>query len=74
MSPEAHILEAKYQVGGNHYKKHSIQPFDVIDEYDLDFYGGNVLKYLLRYKDKNGVEDLNKAQHYLAKLIEKETK
>ena len=73
MSPEAHIMEAKYQVGGNHYSKHNIQPFDIIDEYELNFYAGNVLKYLLRYKDKNKVEDLKKAQHYLSKLIEKES-
>lgn len=59
------------QVGGDHYSKHSIQPIDIIDEYGLDFFSGNALKYLLRYKDKNGVEDLKKAQHYLDLLIER---
>ena len=61
-----------YQVGGSHYKKYSIQPWDIIDCYNLNFYEGNVLKYLLRYRDKNGVEDLKKAKHYLEKLIELE--
>jgi len=57
------------QVGWNHYSKYSIQPWDIIDTYKLDFYEGNLLKYLLRYKDKNGLEDLEKAKHYLEKII-----
>lgn len=62
------------QVGGDHYKKREIQPWDVIDAYGMGFYQGNALKYLLRYKDKGGVEDLKKARHYLDKLIEVETR
>lgn len=58
------------QVGGNHYAKHLIQPWDVIEQYGLNYWAGNVLKYVLRYTDKNGVEDLKKARHYLDKLIE----
>ena len=65
-------MDKSKQIGGDHYAKHKIQPWDIIDEYDLSFYAGNVLKYLLRYKDKGGVEDLKKAQHYLEKLIEVE--
>lgn len=61
------------QIGGNHYKKHSIQPFDVIIEYNLNFFEGNILKYLLRHREKNGIEDLKKAQHYLDVLIENES-
>lgn len=38
------------------------------------FLQGNVIKYIALYKNKNGVEDLKKAQHYLTKLIEQETK
>jgi hypothetical protein len=34
---------------------------------------GNALKYLMRFKDKGGVEDLRKAKHYIEKLIEMET-
>jgi len=58
------------QVGGDHYIKYEIQPFDIIDCYGLDFYAGNALKYLLRYRDKGGVQDLKKARHYIDKLIE----
>jgi len=57
------------QVGGSHYKKHSIQPWDIVDEYGLGFYEGNVLKYLLRSKDDRR-EDLQKAMHYLEKILE----
>ena len=65
-------MDKSKQIGGDHYAKHKIQPWDIIDEYGLNFYAGNVLKYLLRYKDKGGVEDLKKAQHYLEKLIQME--
>jgi len=58
------------QVGGQHYKNKAMQPWDIIDAWGLDFYEGNVLKYLLRAKFKNGVEDLKKARHYLDKKIE----
>ena len=57
-----------YQVGGSHYKKHDIQPWDIIDMYDLNFYEGNVLKYLLREKG-DLLEDLQKCKHYLEKII-----
>ena len=59
------------QVGGNHYKK-AIQPWDIISEWELDFWEGNVLKYLLRWKFKDGLQDLKKARHYLDYLIERE--
>lgn len=59
------------QVAGSHYKR-AIQPWEIIDEWELCYYSGNVLKYLLRYKYKNGVEDLEKAKHYLEYLIKKE--
>jgi hypothetical protein len=60
------------QVGGSHYKDKgsSMQPWAIIDAWGLDFYAGNVLKYILRYKHKGGLEDLQKARHYLDKLIE----
>lgn len=60
-----------YQVGGNHYSRHTIQPFDIIDEYGLNFYEGNALKYLLRQKGER-LQDLKKARHYLDVLIAKE--
>ena len=57
------------QVGGDHYKDHAIQPWDIIDEYELNYYEGNVLKYLLRCKGER-LEELRKSQHYLEKEIE----
>lgn len=59
------------QVGGNHYKR-AHQPWEIIEEWQLNYWAGNVLKYLLRYPYKNGVEDLEKAKHYLEYLIKKE--
>jgi hypothetical protein len=57
------------QTGGTHYQI-AIQPWDYIIANDLGYLEGNVIKYVTRYKNKGGIEDLRKAQHYLAKLIE----
>ena len=62
------------QVGGNHYSKLSIQPVEYINANHLTYLQGNVIKYVTRYKDKNGVEDLQKAKHYIDLLIEFEDK
>lgn len=56
------------QVGGTHYQK-SIQPFDYIRANNMGFFEGNVIKYITRYKKKNGLEDLEKAMHYLEEVI-----
>ena len=61
-------LDKSFQVDGDHYCKYKIQPWDIIDEYGLNFYEGNVLKYLLRKKD-NRKTDLEKAIHYLKKEL-----
>lgn len=60
-----------HQVGGDHYSKYKIQPVECINRLGLDFCSGNILKYLVRYKDKNGIEDLKKAKHYAELLLEK---
>jgi len=62
------------QVGGDHYSKQAIQPIDFITANGLGFCEGNAIKYICRYKDKNGVEDLLKAIHYLEMLVEQEGK
>ncbi len=62
------------QVGGNHYKQFAIQPLEFIVANDLPFVVGNVVKYVVRYKTKGGLEDLKKARHYLDLLIELEEK
>jgi exo-beta-1,3-glucanase (GH17 family) len=58
------------QHGGDHYKKQVIQPWDYIAANNLGYFEGNVVKYVSRWKDKGGVEDLRKARHYIDKLIE----
>lgn len=60
------------QVAGKHYKDKSIQPWDYIYANNLCYFTGNCLKYVSRWKDKGGVDDLKKARHYLDKLIELE--
>lgn len=62
-----------HQVGGKHYVQYKIQPWDIIEEYGLDFFEGSALKYLLRRKH-NRVEDLRKCRHYIDKIIERATK
>ena len=57
------------QVGGSHYQL-PIQPVDYIVKNNLSFLQGNVIKYVTRYKDKNGKEDLIKAKHYLNMILE----
>ena len=58
------------QVGGDHYRKRKIQPWDYIAANDLDFWQGSIVKYITRWRDKGGVEDLKKARHTLDKYIE----
>ena len=60
------------QVAGVHYKDKVIQPWDYIAANALGYFEGNVIKYVSRWRDKGGVEDLRKARHYLDKLIELE--
>jgi hypothetical protein len=48
------------QVGGNHYTKFPIQPYEFISKNDLSFFQGNVIKYVCRYQRKGGIEDLKK--------------
>jgi hypothetical protein len=58
------------QVDGTHYSSKAIQPWDYITSNNLGYLEGNVIKYVSRYKDKGGIRDLEKAKHYLEKLIE----
>ena len=62
----------KRQVGGNQYNRYEIQPIDFIIANKLDWCEANAVKYITRWKDKNGVEDLRKAIHYIEMLIQRE--
>lgn len=54
-----------------HYTQGTIQPIDYIIANKLDFCEGNVVKYITRWKYKNGLEDLNKVKFYVEYLIKK---
>ena len=60
------------QIGGSHYKDMPFQPIQLISMLDLDFFQGNVVKYVSRYKLKDGVRDLEKAKHYCRMAMEME--
>ena len=59
--------------GPGHYKDKPMQPWDFIIANNLGYLEGNVVKYVSRWRQKGGVEDLRKAKHYIEKLIEVET-
>lgn len=64
------------QIGGSHYKKFSIQPYEFISKNNLSFFQGCVVKYVCRYLSKGtSVQDLDKIIHYceLEKLKLKDT-
>lgn len=65
------------QIGGSHYRDKLYQPWDVMRDWMTaeqysGFLLGAIIKYVARYRDKSGVEDLKKARHFLDKLIETE--
>jgi len=60
------------QVGGSHYADHAIQPVEFIHTNGLGFCEGNCIKYLCRWEAKGGLQDLEKARHYIDMLIEME--
>ena len=62
------------QVGGDHYKGRSIQPVEFIHTNGIPFIEGNCIKYLVRWRDKGGIKDLEKVKHYIDLLIELEAK
>lgn len=60
------------QVAGNHYKDLPIQPVEYIHANAIGYFEGNVIKYVSRWRKKNGIADLEKAKHYIDLLIELE--
>lgn len=61
------------QIGGDHYKSMRIQPLEFIMANKLAYCEANVVKYISRWRNKNGVEDLRKAKHYIDLLIQEAT-
>ena len=60
------------QVGGQHYKAYKIQPIEFAMANNLNYCQANAIKYICRYRDKNGKEDLLKAIHNIQILLELE--
>jgi len=57
------------QVGGSHYKDFPIQPIEFFIANGIPYAEAAVMKYVMRHRSKNGLEDLKKAQHLIAILI-----
>jgi hypothetical protein len=62
------------QVSGDHYKNMAIQPIEFIHANNIPFAEGCAIKYLCRWRSKNGVADLEKAKHFIELLIELESR
>ena len=64
------MSELDKQVGGSHYQDYAIQPLEFITKNKLSYIQGNIIKYVVRFEQKNGIEDLDKAIHYINILKE----
>ena len=62
------------QIAGDHYKSHAIQPVEFIHANGIPFIEGNCIKYLVRWRAKGGIKDLEKVKHYVDLLIELESR
>jgi hypothetical protein len=60
------------QIGGQHYKSYAIQPVEFIHKNKIPYIEGCCIKYLCRWREKGGIEDLKKARHYIELLIDLE--
>jgi hypothetical protein len=60
------------QIGGGHYKSYAIQPVEFIHKNKIPYIEGCAIKYLCRWREKGGIEDLKKARHYIELLIDLE--
>ena len=66
--PEAYNTTDK--INPNHYKQGNIEVIDFILDQQMTYLEGNIIKYVSRYKHKNGLEDLEKARWYIEELID----
>lgn len=73
--PEITVASAlEQQRGGSHYRNMAIQPIEFIHANGIPFAEGSVIKYVSRWRSKNGIADLEKARHFIDLLIELERK
>jgi hypothetical protein len=64
------MAASKKQVGGDHYRRYAIQPSEFIQQNQIDWLSGNIIKYACRHQDKGGPEDVKKIIHYAELLLE----
>ena len=69
MTSEYEEIMDRQQVGGDHYSKMKIQPTEYIHANGLDFFEGNVVKYVSRHRLKNSAEDIEKAIDYCKMIL-----
>jgi len=62
------------QIGGDHYRTLAIQPVEFIHANGIGYFEGNIIKYVSRWRQKNGIADLEKAKHYIELLVELESR
>lgn len=74
MKQETEQSALDVQIGGDHYKKLKIQPMEYSMANGLDACQHTAIKYITRFRDKGGVDDLEKAKHVIDMLIEFEKK
>ena len=67
---EKPLKPSEYQVAGTHYRDMPIQPGTFVRKNGIGWYEGNAIKYICRYKQKGGIEDIKKAIHYLQLILE----
>lgn len=66
------MSELNTQVGGSHYTDLAMQPIELIVKLKCTFIQGCIIKYVSRYKKKNGLQDLEKCEHYAKLSLELE--
>lgn len=74
MPADSNVSALTVQEGGDHYKKLAIQPVEYMHANGIAFMEGSVIKYVSRWRAKNGIADLRKARHFIDLLIELELK
>lgn len=68
------MTSTDYQVAGSHYQGLKIQPIEYILANELGFCEGAIVKYISRWRQKGGVDDLRKIKQFCEFLIEEELK
>jgi len=58
------------QIDGNHYRSMGIQPWEIAERSKLDYFEMNVVKYIMRWRTKDGIIDLDKVIHYVERIKE----